>query len=93
MDIEVGAEPARGKAGRGAAGPTDHSPETPQPSKTGQLGAPVPGRLSDRLVSVSQTKRPFSSQVGNQRFHFKLDVGRQSPQSSPMEHFESLCVG
>jgi hypothetical protein len=47
-------------------------------------------RLSDSLISVPGRNRAFPSQVGEERFHFKLNVGRQKPQSLPMEHAGSL---
>jgi hypothetical protein len=50
-------------------------------------------RLGDSLIGGSQRKRPFPSQVRDERFHFKLNVGRQSPQPLPIEHAGTLfCV-
>jgi hypothetical protein len=34
-------------------------------------------RLSDSLISVPRGNQAFPSQVGQKRFHFKLNVGRQ----------------
>ena len=50
-------------------------------------------RLGDSLIGGSQRKRPFPSQVRDERFRFKLNVGRQSPQPLPIEHAGTLfCV-
>jgi hypothetical protein len=39
---------------------------------------------------VRELRRVLSSQVGDERLHFKPNVGRQSPQSSPVKHAGSL---
>jgi hypothetical protein len=64
--------------------------ESAQPKKTGRFGL----TLVPAGVARLGWKRPFSSQVGEERFDLKLNVARQAPQSLPVEHPGSLfCVG
>jgi hypothetical protein len=48
-----------------------------------------------RLFTWSERNRRFSSEVRDQRFHLKLNFGRQSPRTLPMEHVftrSSSCI-
>jgi hypothetical protein len=76
-------------------GGAERSPETAQPVKTGWLAAILVTARSTvaepgSFISVPERRRRFPSQLGDERLHFKLNVGRQSPQSFPMEHFRFL---
>jgi hypothetical protein len=49
-------------------------------------------RVKKSLIGGWERKPPLSSQVGDERFHFELNVWRQSPQSSPIEHVGPLLA-
>jgi hypothetical protein len=63
--------------------------ETAQPKKSGKVGVALVAAQSTG-VERPRRKRPFSSQVGEEGFHFKLNIWRQSPQSLPIKHAEFL---
>jgi hypothetical protein len=49
-------------------------------------------RVRKSLIGGREWKPALSSQVGDERFHFKLNLWRQSPQSSPIEHLGPLLA-
>jgi hypothetical protein len=72
-----------------AVGRSKTAYETAQPKKSGKVSVAL---MTARSTGVERIRgrRPFSSQVGEQGFHFKLNIWRQSPQSLPTQHAESL---
>jgi hypothetical protein len=65
--------------------------ETAQPKKSGKVGVALVAAQSTGVERLRR-KRPFSSQVGEEGFHFKLNIWRQSPQSLPTQHAEFPCL-
>jgi hypothetical protein len=49
-------------------------------------------RVRKSLIGGRERKPPLCSQVSDERFHFELNVWRQSPQSSPVEHLGPLFL-